>query len=250
MSISTATIPTSRKRILVVEDEEDILELVEYNLGKNGFAVVSVTSGEEGLVKVRDRPPDLVLLDLMLPGIDGLEVCRILKQDMRTKQIPVVMLTARGEESDIITGLELGADDYITKPFSPKVLIARVRTVLRRKKEEQVGEDSVLQIHDFYIHPGRHEVLVQGKPVELTNTEFRILHLLARRPGWVFTRSQIVDAVRGEDYPVTDRAVDVHIVGLRKKLGPQGELIETVRGVGYRMKESVVEPAIRGKKRG
>ena len=228
---------TGRKTILVVEDEEDILELVEYNLGKNGFAVTTVTTGEEALKSIRSRLPDLVLLDLMLPGIDGLEVCKILKTDPGTQAIPVVMLTAKGEESDIVTGLELGADDYITKPFSPKVLIARVRTVLRRKTREKVDEGSVLRIHDLYIHPGRHEVLVAEEKADLTFTEFRILHLLSRRPGWVFTRAQIVDAVRGEDYPVTDRAVDVHIVGLRKKLGSNGKYIETVRGVGYRMKE-------------
>lgn len=228
---------TSRKKILVVEDEEDILELVEYNLGKNGFAVTAVTSGEEALESIRTRLPDLVLLDLMLPGIDGLEICKRLKGEAATQRIPVIMLTAKGEESDIVTGLELGADDYITKPFSPKVLIARIRTVLRRKTVDKVDDASVLQIHDLLIHPGRHEVLVAGEQAELTFTEFRILHLLARRPGWVFTRSQIVDAVRGEDYPVTDRAVDVHIVGLRKKLGSNGHFIETVRGVGYRMRE-------------
>jgi two-component system phosphate regulon response regulator PhoB len=229
--------PVTRKTVLVVEDDEDILELVEYNLGKNGFAVTTVASGEEALQSIRSRLPDLVLLDLMLPGVDGLEICRHLKNDPKTQPIPVVMLTAKGEESDIVTGLELGADDYITKPFSPKVLIARVRTILRRKTRDKVDEDSVLHIHDLSIHPGRHEVLVSGDPVDLTFTEFRILHLLARRPGWVFTRSQIVDSVRGEDYPVTDRAVDVHIVGLRKKLGDNGKFIETVRGVGYRMKE-------------
>ncbi len=231
------TLSVSRKTILVVEDEEDILELVEYNLGKNGFAVTTVTSGEEALQSIRSKLPDLVLLDLMLPGIDGLEICKHLKTDPKTQPIPVIMLTAKGEESDIVTGLELGADDYITKPFSPKVLIARIRTVLRRKAREKVDDSSVLRIHDLFIHPGRHEVLVSGERAELTFTEFRILHLLARRPGWVFTRSQIVDLVRGEDYPVTDRAVDVHIVGLRKKLGSSGNFIETVRGVGYRMRE-------------
>lgn len=234
---ATAPSIAPRRNILVVEDEDDILELVQYNLTKSGFAVTAVTSGEEALKAVSTRHPDLVLLDLMLPGVDGLEVCKSLKQDPRTKSIPVVMLTAKGEESDIVTGLELGADDYITKPFSPKVLIARVRTVLRRKVVEKVDEGATVRIHDFYIHPGRHEVLVSGVSVDLTYTEFRLLHLLARRPGWVFTRSQIVDAVRGTDYPVTDRAVDVHIVGLRKKLGESGQYIETVRGVGYRMKE-------------
>ncbi len=240
MTVAPAQRPATdvaRKNILVVEDEEDILELVEYNLAKNGFRVTTVSSGEAALREVRTDPPDLVVLDLMLPGVDGLEICKTLKGDPRTAKIPVVMLTAKGEESDIITGLELGADDYIAKPFSPKVLIARVRTVMRRRIAAPPEEGSIIRIHDLCIHPGRHEVLVSDQSVELTFTEFRILHLLARRPGWVFTRSQIVDSVRGVDYPVTDRAVDVHIVGLRKKLGQSGEYIETVRGVGYRMKE-------------
>jgi two-component system phosphate regulon response regulator PhoB len=173
----------------------------------------------------------------MLPGVHGLEVCRLLKSDPKTRYIPIVILTARSEEADIVTGLELGADDYVTKPFSPRILIARVRAVLRRKSEELVPESATVKIHDLVIHPGRHEVFVKDKSVELTFTEFRILHYLARHPGWVFTRSQIIDAVRGDDYPVTDRSVDVQIVGLRKKLGPYGSSIETVRGVGYRFKE-------------
>jgi two-component system phosphate regulon response regulator PhoB len=173
----------------------------------------------------------------MLPGLDGLSVCKRLKQDPRTKEIPIVMVTAKGEESDIVAGLELGAEDYVTKPFSPKVLIARVRTVLRRMEKGAVGEDETISIHDLVIHPGRHEVLVDGKPVDLTYTEFRVLHYLARRPGWVFTRYQIVDAVHGQDYPVTERSVDVQIAGLRKKLGHAGQYIDTVRGVGYRFRE-------------
>lgn len=226
-----------RSNILVIEDEEDIQELVEYNLSKNGFAVSSVNDGETGLKKIAAESPDLVLLDLMLPGLDGLEVCRRLKSDPTTQKIPVVMLTARGEEADIVAGLELGAEDYITKPFSPKVLIARVRAVLRRDRSREVDPEETVSIHNLQIHPGRHEVLVSGKSVKLTVTEFRILHLLALRPGWVFTRYQIVDQIRGEDYPVTDRSIDVHIVALRKKLGEAGAVIETVRGVGYRMKE-------------
>jgi len=227
----------AKEHILVVEDEEDILELVRYNLAKEGYEVTSVTSGEDGLGIARSKLPDLVVLDLMLPGVDGLDVCRLLKTDPKTKHIPIVILTARSEEADIVTGLELGADDYITKPFSPRILIARVRVVLRRRSEEPVPETATLKRGDLVIHPGRHEVLVKDKPVELTYSEFRILHYLARHPGWVFTRSQIVDAVRGDDYPVTDRSVDVQIVGLRKKLGSYGSFIETVRGVGYRLKE-------------
>jgi len=227
----------ANESILVVEDEEDIQELVRYNLGKEGHQTAGVASGEEALKAVRANMPDLVVLDLMLPGINGLEVCRTLKADPKTQHIPIVMLTAKGEEADIVTGLELGADDYIPKPFSPKVLVARVRAVLRRRAREAVEDDSAVQIHDLVIQPGRHEVLVKGTPVELTFTEFRILHTLARRPGWVFTRFQLVEAVRGEVYPVTDRSVDVHIVGLRKKLGPAGKYIQAVRGVGYRFQE-------------
>ncbi|OEU79000.1 MAG: DNA-binding response regulator [Desulfobacterales bacterium S5133MH4] len=226
-----------KEKILVVDDEEDILELVRFNLSREGYEVSRATSGEEALRLVRSEMPGLIVLDLMLPGIDGLEVTRCLKNEHNTKNTPIVMLTAKGEEADIVTGLELGADDYITKPFSPRILVARVKAVLRRKVEQSRDETSALRIHDLVINPGRHEVLVSGKPIELTFTEFGILNYLARRPGWVFTRFQIVDAVRGEDYPVTDRSVDVQIVGLRRKLGPCGKYIETVRGVGYRFKE-------------
>jgi len=227
----------ANEKILVVDDEEDILELVRYNLAKNGYKSVCVGTGEDALKAAKSESPDLIILDLMLPGLDGLEVCKILKADSRTSAIPIVMVTAKGEEADVVAGLELGADDYVTKPFSPRILLARLRAVLRRKSREPAAESQVIKIHDLVIHPGRHEVLVRGKPVEMTYTEFRLLHSLARRPGWVFTRSQIVDTVRGSDYPVTDRSVDVQIVGLRKKLGPCSEYIETVRGVGYRFKE-------------
>ena len=226
----------AQEKILVVDDEEDILELLRFNLLREGFGISCTASGEEALRLVRSELPELILLDLMLPGIDGLEVARRLKNDSGTREIPIVMLTAKGEEADIVTGLELGADDYITKPFSPRVVVARVRAVLRRNRREAPLETEALQIYDLVIHPGRHEVLISGSPVELTFTEFAILDFLARRPGWVFTRFQIVDAVRGEDYPVTDRSVDVQIVGLRRKLGPCGKYIETVRGVGYRFK--------------
>jgi two-component system alkaline phosphatase synthesis response regulator PhoP len=223
--------------ILVVDDEEDILELVRYNLQREGYRVLGSKSGEEALDLARSEQPDLIVLDLMLPGMDGLEVTKALKSGDQTKDIPIVMLTAKGEEPDIVAGLELGADDYVTKPFSPRILAARVRAVLRRKLKELPEDASVFRIQELVIHPGRHEVLSKGKTVQLTFTEFGILHYLAKRPGWVFTRSQIVDAVKGDDYPVTDRSVDVQIVGLRKKLGSAGKYIETVRGVGYRFKE-------------
>ena len=229
----------AKEQILVIEDEEDILALVHYNLVREGFRVATATSGEEGLKAAQAQPPELILLDLMLPGIDGLEVCRALKGVAATAGVPVVMMSAKGEEADVVAGLELGADDYITKPFSPRILIARVRAVLRRRAAEAMGREAgeAIVFSGLTIHPGRNEVLVGGVPVELTFTEFRVLHTLASRPGWVFTRYQIVNAVRGEDYAVTDRAVDVQVVGLRKKLGPCGKYIETVRGVGYRFKD-------------
>jgi two-component system, OmpR family, alkaline phosphatase synthesis response regulator PhoP len=227
----------AKQKILVVDDEEDILELLRFNLTKEGFAVVCAASGEEALKFARAEKPDLILLDLLLPGIDGLEVAKRLKNDPSTNEIPLIMVTAKGEEADIVTGLEVGAEDYITKPFSRKVLIARVRAVLRRKAAGPADDQEVVTVHDLTIHRGRREVLANGKPVLLTFTEFGILSFLARRPGWVFTRSQIVDAVKGDEYFVTDRAVDVQIVGLRKKLGSAAKVIETVRGVGYRFKE-------------
>lgn len=223
--------------ILAVDDEEDILELVSYNLMKEGFQVTTAVSGEDALRLARTVSPNLILLDLMLPGLDGLDVCRILKHDGALCHIPIVMLTARGSDADIITGLGLGADDYITKPFSPKVLVARVQAALRRQDAPVVSNTAKIALHNFEIDPGRHQVLVDGISTDLTLTEFRILHILARRAGWVFTRYQIVDALRGEDYTVTDRSVDVHIVALRRKLGSAGIHLETVRGVGYRLKE-------------
>ena len=228
----------AREKLLVVDDEEDILELVRFNLDKEGFKVVCSATGEDALIKARRESFDLIILDLMLPGIDGLEVTRKLKDDSDTRVVPIVMLTAKGEEPDVVTGLELGADDYITKPFSPRILVARVRAVLRRKALEPFDNQKAIKIHELDIHPGRRSVSADGQPIDLTYTEFQVLLLLARRPGWVFTRSQIVDAVRGDDYPVTDRSVDVQIVGLRKKLGAHGQYVETVRGVGYRFKES------------
>lgn len=226
-----------KESILVVEDEEDILELVKYNLAKEGYRVSSAASGEVGLKAARSSLPDLIVLDLMLPGIDGLEVCKILKNDSKTQHIPVIMLTAKSEDSDIITGLEIGADDYLAKPFTPKILIARVRTVLRRKAKANVKETATVRVHDIVVDPGRHEVTVAGNPVDLTLTEFLILHLLARHPGWVFSRYQIINGIRGEETIVTDRAVDVQIVGLRRKLGDAGKYVETVRGVGYKLSE-------------
>jgi two-component system phosphate regulon response regulator PhoB len=228
----------AKAKILIVDDEEDILELVRYNLTREGFATISAASGEAALKLVRNEPPDLIILDLMLPGVDGLEVARRIKGDSDLRNIPIVMLTAKGEEADVVTGLELGADDYIIKPFSPKIMIARIKTVLRRQNEPEQSDEVPIRIDNLSIHIGRRNVQLGGTSVDLTYTEFQILSLLAKRPGWVFTRTQIVDSVRGNDYPVTDRSVDVQIVGLRKKLGDYGGYIQTVRGVGYRFKES------------
>ena len=226
----------ARERVLVVDDERDILELIRYNLEREGYAVDTVKSGEEALLLSSRITPAVVLLDLMLPGLDGLEVCRRLKRNDATKSIPVLMLTAKTEDSDIVTGLEMGADDYITKPFSPKVLVARVRATLRRNTESVPEEqENQIAVHDIVIDVSRHEVNVAGRPVVLSATEFSILEFLARNPGWVFSRNRIIDAVKGKDYPVTERSVDVQILGLRKKLGPQGKYIQTVRGVGYRL---------------
>lgn len=227
-----------KKTILAVDDEEDILELIRYNLEKAGYLVRTASSGEKGLEEIRRNPPDCIVLDLMLPGLDGLEVCRRLKQRPETRPIPVIMLTARNEDTDIVTGLELGADDYITKPFSPGVLVARIRTILRRVAgEEEESAVKPLRIHDILVDPVRHDVSVSGISVEFSASEFSILDLLARNPGRVFSRSRIIDSVKGKDYPVTERSVDVQILGIRKKLGEQGRHIETVRGVGYRMRE-------------
>ncbi len=227
----------AKEKILIVEDEEEIRELINYNLIKSGFDTIQSDSGEEGLKKFVKYSPDLILLDLMLPGMDGLEFLRAIKNNAKNSPCQIIIVTAKGEEEDIVKGLELGADDYITKPFSPKILISRIRTVLRRKSKQTPDANDILKISDIVIHPGRHEVTINTTPIDLTFTEFKILHFLASRPGWVFTRYQIVDAIRGEEYPVTDRAVDVQIVGLRKKMGTYGELIETVRGIGYRFKE-------------
>jgi two-component system phosphate regulon response regulator PhoB len=230
----------AKESVLVVDDEQEILELVKYNLAKDGYAVACVGSGEDALTATRSKMPDIIILDLMLPGVDGLEVCRRLKNDPKTAHIPIVMLTAKGGEADIVAGLELGAADYVTKPFSPRVLLARVKAVLRHGTNQSADDVATVRIKDLVIHPGRHQVFVKGTPVELTATEFRILLFLAKRPGWVFTRQQIVDAAQGDDVYlndrfVTDRSVDVHIVSLRRKLGCVSAYIETVRGVGYRL---------------
>lgn len=223
--------------ILLVEDEPAIQELIAVNLVRAGHQVMRANDAETALRLVREALPDLVLADWMLPGMNGVELARRLRAEERTRSVPIIMLTARSEEQDKVNGLESGADDYITKPFSPRVLLARIRVVLRRKHNASLDDPTAIKIHELVIHPGRHVVLLRGEPLDLTFTEFRLLQFLTRKPGWAFSRSQIVDAVKGEDYPVTERSVDVQVAGLRKKLGDLGVYIETVRGVGYRFKE-------------
>jgi len=230
-----------KERVLVIDDEEDIARLVEHHLTADGYKVICAASGELGLEAARSHQPDLIILDLMLPGLDGLDVCRILKRDHTTARIPIIMLTAKGDETDIVAGLELGADDYVVKPFSPKVLLARVRAALRRAREPDVESNRVIEIAGILIDPNRLQVFADGKPIDLTLSEFRILHALAKRPGWVLTRDQLVLASRGEYADVTERSIDVHVVSLRRKLGPIGNRIETVRGVGYRFTEEPID---------
>jgi two-component system alkaline phosphatase synthesis response regulator PhoP len=225
--------------ILIIEDDESIQELIAYHLEKEGLQIRRISHGSQALLEIGAHPPDLIVLDLMLPGVAGDEICRHLKANEETRHIPVVMVTAKNAEKDIVHGLELGADDYIPKPFSPKVLVARVKALLRRPRsapEKSDARNRPVKFGDLAIDPRRHEVLLAGRPVELTLTEYKILVFLTQKPGWVFTRPQIVEAVRGDAYNVTDRSVDVIVFGLRKKLGERGDLIETVRGVGYRFR--------------
>tara|TARA_A100001011_G_scaffold245931_1_gene254109 strand:- start:45236 stop:45925 length:690 start_codon:yes stop_codon:yes gene_type:complete len=223
------------KNILIVDDEPDILQLLAYNLELANYSTKTFENGEDAIIYAREILPDLILLDLMLPGINGLKVCELLKKDKTTSKIPIIMLTAKGEENDIVKGLDIGADDYITKPFSPKVLIARIDAVLRRLNFNQLDKESeVIKFKNLSIHLGKREVNLDDKKIVLTFSEFQILTLLINRPGWVFTRNMIIDALHGENYPVTDRSVDFQIVGLRKKLLHYGNYIKTVRSVGYR----------------
>jgi two-component system phosphate regulon response regulator PhoB len=223
--------------ILVVDDEEDILELLRFHLAREGYEVMCAETGERAMELMGRRTPSLIVLDLMLPGIDGLDLCRIWKNDSATAGIPIIMLTAKSEDVDIVTGLELGADDYVTKPFSPKVLMARVRKVLRKTALSR-DDNGIVTVHDLTIDPARCQTTIAGEPVELTCSEFNILYALAKRPGMVFTRYQIADSIHGKDYVVSDRSIDVHITYLRKKLGRHKDYVQTVRGVGYRLKDT------------
>lgn len=228
------------KTVLVVDDDPDILTLVRYNLAKEGFKVISSEKGEEALEKARKQKPDLVILDLMLPGMEGLEVCRSLRRDTETRSIPILMLTAKGEETDVVVGLEVGADDYLVKPFSPKVLVARSKALLRRREKTEPLETKIL-MGPFSMDQERKEVLLNSKALRLTETEFNLLRCLAERPGRVFSRDELLNRAWTEGTVVIDRTVDVHILSLRKKLGKYAGVIETVRGFGYRFQEMALE---------
>jgi len=227
-----------KSTVLIIDDEKDLIELVRYNLQKEGFLIKSASDGESGLAAALRDLPDMILVDLMLPGIDGFEVCRRLRFEPKTARIPIIMLTAKSAEPDRIVGLELGADDYVTKPFSPRELAARIKAVLRRASQQPSPSSSdIICRGELTIDPERHEVDCEGKSVALTATEFRLLHYLASHPGRVFSRSELIDAALGREIAVVDRTIDVHVTGLRRKLGSHGEWIETVRGFGYRFKE-------------
>ena len=226
---------TANPRILVVEDEADIAELISYNLEREGYQVIARADGEQGLVTAQRELPDLILLDLMLPSMDGVEICRQLKTDSATRHIPVIMVTAKGEESDVVLGLGIGADDYVTKPFSPRELTARVKAMLRRARTTVQGEEKDrVEFKGVIVDATRHEVTIDGQRLTFTATEFRLLHFLANHPGRVFTRDQIIGRVIGEGAIVIDRNIDVHVRSVRKKLGQYRDCIETIRGVGYR----------------
>jgi DNA-binding response OmpR family regulator len=235
--------PTPKRRVLVVDDERDIVDLVRYNLTKNGYEALVANDGQEALQIATRELPDLIILDLMLPGLNGTEVARRLKGDPRTAHIPIVMLTAKGEETDVIVGLTLGADDYVTKPFSIKILLARLATVLRRADSAGSGAEAgpTLTAGPLSIDSSKHEVTIEGESVKLTLTEFKLLTALVAARGRVLTRDQLMDKAMGTDVFVTDRAIDVHITAIRKKLGKASWLVHTVRGVGYRLHESPEE---------
>jgi len=232
----------SKVKIVIIEDEPDIIEVMSYNLKREGFLVSSSRRGDEGLSLVRKQSPALVLLDLMLPGTDGLSVCQQLKADPMTREIPIIMVSAKGEESDVVIGLGLGADDYIAKPFSPRELLARVKAVLRRsllqQDQQKEQQKSRFQIDELTIDALRHEVAISGEPIKLTATEFKLLYQLAAQPGRAFSREQLLNRVIGDGVVVVDRNIDVHVRSVRKKLGDYSRMIETIRGVGYRFHPS------------
>lgn len=227
-----------KKKIIVVEDEPDLVDVVTYNLEREGYSVLASQRGDEGLNLVRSKAPDLVLLDLMLPGMDGLSICRQMKSDSSMREIPIIIASAKGEESDVVIGLEMGADDYLAKPFSPRELLARIRAVLRRGAPTADVRDDRIVIRDLVIDSRKHEVKINDGVVSLTSTEFKLLHHLASSKGRAFSREQLLNRVVGMGVVVVDRNIDVHIRALRKKLGNHSDMIQTIRGVGYRFVES------------
>lgn len=222
---------------MIVDDEPDIVEFVQYNLRKEMYDTLSAADGPKAVQLARQHKPDLVLLDIMLPGLDGIEVCRSLKGNRETAHIPIIMLTAKGEEADVVAGLEVGADDYVAKPFSMRLLLARMKAVMRRTQGDEDQSSEVTRIYDLVIDDERHVASLREQPLQLTLTEYKLLRFLAQHPGRVFTRTQILNNIQDEQVIVIDRAIDVHVAALRKKLGDAGKYIETVRGVGYRFKE-------------
>ncbi|KAB2835923.1 MAG: response regulator [Candidatus Brocadia sp.] len=224
------------QKILIVDDEQDLVKLIRYHLEKDGYKTLCAYNGDDALFLVRKEKPDMVILDLMLPGIDGLEVCRKLKADTELAHIAIVMVTAKGEEADITMGLTLGADDYMTKPFSPKELVARVQAVLRRTKSDSTIQ-KYIKIDALTIDLYKHEVTIKNESIPLTLAEFKLLHQLASKPGRVFTRDQLLDTISGHDTIVIDRTIDVHVASLRKKLKAFANRIITIRGIGYKFKE-------------
>ena len=224
----------AKETILVVEDDPDIVELLEYSLEREGYTVLAASDGEKGLSEARRRKPALVLLDLMLPGLDGRSICRALKEDGATKDIPVMMLTAKGEESDVVVGLEFGADDYVRKPFSPRELIARIRAVMRRSQPAPAVR-SRIELGSVTLDKERHEVSVDDVPVTFTRSEFRLLWRLAKHPGRVYSRDELVESLTDGEAVILDRNIDVHVSSIRKKLGEHGGIVVTVRGVGYKV---------------
>jgi len=242
---SIPVVTKNKRTILVVDDERDLVDLISYNLTRHGFGVLTALDGNDAIDVATRELPDLICLDLMMPGLDGIEVARRLKSDPRTNQIPIVMLTAKGEETDVVVGLTIGADDYVTKPFSMKILLARISTVLRRNEPQPVlvgggagADGTALKAGPLTIDTAKHEVTVEGESVKLTLTEFKLLAALVSARGRVLTRDQLMDKAMGTDVFVTDRAIDVHVTAIRKKLGKANWLVHTVRGVGYRLQES------------
>jgi two-component system phosphate regulon response regulator PhoB len=228
----------SKQTILIVEDEPSLIEVLSYNLEKEGFTVLTASDGQAGLDRALNVVPDLVILDLMLPGLDGLQVCAQLRNDSRTKDIRILMLTARSEETDEVVGFNMGADDYVTKPFKVRPLVHRVKALLRRSETSSESSSDVISAHGVEIDRTNHVTKVEGEEIGLTLTEFRLLWTLMRQPGRTFSRLELLDDSRGADANAFERTIDVHIRGLRKKLGSRGDLVETVRGIGYRFKRS------------